>query len=62
MPYVDQFDGLVRAQDASGRMRNVRTVAVFTDGIVICAVGVEGVWLVNRARTRLDMECQRGRR
>jgi hypothetical protein len=49
MPYVDQFDGLVRAQDAGGRMRNVRTIVVFTDGIVICAVGVDGVWLVNRA-------------
>jgi hypothetical protein len=49
MPYVDQFDGLVPAQDAGGRMRNVRTIVVFTDGIVICAVGVHGVWLVNRA-------------
>jgi hypothetical protein len=30
-------------------MRNIRTIAVFTDGIVVCAVGVDGVWLVNRA-------------
>jgi hypothetical protein len=49
MPYVDQFDDLIRAQDAGRRMHNVRTIAVFTDGIVICAVGVDGVWLANRA-------------
>jgi hypothetical protein len=30
-------------------MQNIRTMAVFTDGLVICAVGVNGVWLVSDA-------------
>ena len=42
MAYVDQFDGLVRAQDAGRSIRSLRTMAVFTDGIVICTV--DGVW------------------
>jgi len=49
MSYIEQFDGLVRLQDYDSRMRNVRTMAVFTDGIVICSVGVSGVWLINEA-------------
>jgi hypothetical protein len=28
-------------------MQNMRTMAAFTDGLVICAVGVNGVWLVS---------------
>jgi hypothetical protein len=47
MPYIDQFDDLLRAQDNGQRIQNVRTMAVFTDGLVICAVGVNGVWLVS---------------
>lgn len=42
MAYVDQFDGLIRAQDAGRSIRSLRTMAVFTDGIVICTV--DGVW------------------
>jgi len=30
-------------------MQNVRTIAVFTDGLVICAVGVDGIWLASSA-------------
>lgn len=30
-------------------MQNIRTMAVFTDGFVICAVGVNGIWLVSDA-------------
>jgi len=47
MPYIDQFDDLLRAQDNGQRIQNIRTMAVFTDGLVICAVGVDGVWLVS---------------
>jgi hypothetical protein len=42
MAYVDQFDGLVRAQDAGRSIRSLRTMAVFGDGIVICTI--DGVW------------------
>jgi len=30
-------------------VQNIRTMAVFTDGFVICAVGVNGIWLVSDA-------------
>jgi hypothetical protein len=42
MTYVDQFDGLVRVQDAGRSIRSLRTMTVFTDGIVICTI--DGVW------------------
>jgi hypothetical protein len=44
MPYIDQFDGLLRGQDAGQRIENIRTMAVFTDGLVICAVGISGIF------------------
>ncbi len=49
MPYIDQFDGLLRTQDVGRRTQNIRTMAVFTDGLVICAVGVDGIWLASDA-------------
>jgi hypothetical protein len=52
MPYIDQFDGLLRAQDTGRRMQSIRTIAVFTDGLVICAAGVNGVWLASDAALR----------
>jgi hypothetical protein len=42
MPYVDQFDQLRRAQDLGRAVRNIRTMVVFSDGLVVCAVGVDG--------------------
>jgi hypothetical protein len=42
MPYVDQFDQLRRAQDLGRVIRNVRTMVVFSDGLVVCAVGIDG--------------------
>jgi hypothetical protein len=33
-------------------MQNIRTMAVFTDGLVICAVGVDGIWLASDAVLR----------
>jgi hypothetical protein len=49
MPYIDQFDGLLRAQDAGRRIQNIRTMAVFTDGLVVCAVGISGAFLATGA-------------
>jgi hypothetical protein len=43
MPYIGQFDGLLPAQDNDRRVQNIRTMAVFTDGLVICAVGFRAV-------------------
>jgi hypothetical protein len=42
MAYIDQFDDVVRAQDRGHATRNMRTIAVFTDGLVVCAAGIEG--------------------
>jgi hypothetical protein len=42
MPYVDQFDQLRRPQDLGRAIRNVRTMVVFSDGLVVCAVGIDG--------------------
>jgi hypothetical protein len=42
MAYIDQFDDVVRAQDRGHATRNMRTIAVFTDGLVVCAVGIKG--------------------
>jgi hypothetical protein len=33
-------------------MQNIRTMAVFTDGLVICAVGVNGIWFASYAVLR----------
>jgi hypothetical protein len=43
MPYIDQVDGLYRLQDTGRQITNVRTLAVFSDGLVVCAVGVRGI-------------------
>ncbi len=40
--YVGQFDNLVREQDRGRSIRNTRTIAVFDDGLVVCAVPVPG--------------------
>lgn len=42
MPYVGQFDNLVREQDRGHAIRFTRTIAVFTDGLVVCPVPVPG--------------------
>jgi hypothetical protein len=42
MGYVGQFDSLVRAQDRGRAVRNTRTIVVFDDGLVVCAVPVAG--------------------
>jgi hypothetical protein len=49
MGYVGQLDGLRRFQDRYGVSKNVRTLAVFSDGVVVCAVGIEGGFLPNGA-------------
>jgi hypothetical protein len=43
MPYIDQIDGLYRLQDTGRQISNVRTLVVFSDGLVVCAVGVRGI-------------------
>ncbi len=40
--YVDQFERLVRAVDRGRAIKNTRTIAVFDDGLVVCAVRVHG--------------------
>lgn len=40
--YVDQFDHLVRADDRGRAIKNTRTIVVFDDGLVVCAVRVYG--------------------
>ena len=40
--YIDQFDDLVRERDRGRAIRNTRTIAVFDDGLVVCAVSVHG--------------------
>jgi hypothetical protein len=40
--YVDQFDRLVRADDRGRAIKNTRTIVVFDDGLVVCAVRVYG--------------------
>jgi hypothetical protein len=40
--YVDQFDNLVREQDRGHAIRHTRTIAVFDDGLAVCAVPVSG--------------------
>jgi hypothetical protein len=40
--YVDQFDNLVREQDRGRAIRHTRTIAVFDDGLAVCAVPVSG--------------------
>ncbi len=42
MAYLGQFDDLVRDSDRGRAIRNTRTIAVFDDGLVICAVSVYG--------------------
>ena len=49
MPYIDQFDGLAPVQDADRGIQNIRTMVVFTDGLVVCAVGITGAFLVSSA-------------
>ena len=43
MPYIDQIDGLYRLQDTGRTITNVRTLMVFSDGLVVCAMGVRGI-------------------
>jgi hypothetical protein len=40
--YVGQLDNLVREQDRGRAVRFTRTIAVFTDGLVVCQVPVPG--------------------
>ena len=40
--YVDQFDHLVRQEDRGRAIKNTRTIVVFDDGLVVCAVSVYG--------------------
>jgi hypothetical protein len=42
MPYIGQFDDLVRGKDKSRSTQNQRSALVFSDGFVSCAVGIEG--------------------
>ncbi len=42
MAYRGQFDHLVRAEDRGRAVINTRTIAVFDDGLVVCAVSVYG--------------------
>ena len=42
MAYVDQFDHLIREQDRGRAIRFTRTIAVFADGLAVCAVPVRG--------------------
>jgi len=62
VPYRGQFDHLVREADRGRAILNTRTIAVFDDGLVVCAVPVYGdpakpdsvilSWLRGGARTR----------
>jgi hypothetical protein len=40
--YVDQFEHLIRADDRGRAIRSTRTIVVFDDGLVVCAVRVYG--------------------
>jgi hypothetical protein len=42
MAYVGQFDHLIRAAERGRAVLNTRTIAVFDDGLVVCAVPVYG--------------------
>lgn len=42
MAYIDQFDDMVRAKDRGKLRENIRTIVVFSDGIVVCAAGIHG--------------------
>jgi hypothetical protein len=42
MAYVDQFDHLIREAERGRAVLNTRTIAVFDDGLVVCAVPVYG--------------------
>lgn len=42
MAYRAQFDNLVREADRGRAILNTRTIAVFDDGLVVCAVPVYG--------------------
>jgi hypothetical protein len=62
VPYRGQFDHLVRETDRGRAILNTRTIAVFDDGLVVCAVPVYGDaakqdsavmrWLRGGVRTR----------
>jgi hypothetical protein len=62
VPYRGQFDHLVREADRGRAILNTRTIAVFDDGLVVCAVPVYGDaakldsviirWLRGGVRTR----------
>jgi hypothetical protein len=40
--YLGQFDRLIRVEDRGKAVMNTRTIAVFTDALVVCAVSVYG--------------------
>jgi hypothetical protein len=40
--YVDHFDRLIRADERGHAIKNTRTIVVFDDGLVVCAVSVYG--------------------
>jgi hypothetical protein len=42
MAYLGQFDHLIRAAERGQAVLNTRTIAVFSDGLVVCAVPVYG--------------------
>jgi uncharacterized iron-regulated membrane protein len=42
VPYVGQFDNLVREQDRGHAVGFTRTIVVFTDGLAVCPVPVPG--------------------
>ena len=42
MAYVDQFEHLIRAEERGRAIKNTRTIVVFDDGLVVCAVPVYG--------------------
>jgi hypothetical protein len=42
MAYIDQFDDLIRESERGKAVRSTRTIAVFHDGLVVCAVSIHG--------------------
>jgi hypothetical protein len=40
VPYIDQFDHLIRADERGRAIRSTRTIVVFDDGLVVCDVSV----------------------
>jgi hypothetical protein len=42
MAYIDQFDDLIRESERGKAVRSTRTIAVFDDGLVVCAVSIHG--------------------